>query len=125
VGEREEVRLCGLAGADEQKIRLSRTGERVRRGEGEGTVEETKRKHTAKRKAGIQVDERVLVRERVIKEGDEARPHPVRPHLWLGWSQASKAQTSNWSCVLLGLVFYSVSPPSVKPCNAYSCGNTQ
>jgi hypothetical protein len=55
---REEVRLCGLAGADKQKIRLSRTGEKVRRGEGEGTVEDTKREHTAKRKAGIQVDER-------------------------------------------------------------------
>jgi hypothetical protein len=28
---REEVRLCGLAGADEQRIWLSRTGEKVTR----------------------------------------------------------------------------------------------
>jgi hypothetical protein len=97
--KREEVRLCGLAGADEQEIRLSRTGERVRRGEGEGTVEETKRKHTAKRKAGIQVDERVcLCEERVMKEGDEARPHPVRICGWVGRKRPRRKHQTGLVC---------------------------
>jgi hypothetical protein len=34
VGEKEEVRLCGLAGAKEQKLRLSRTGEKGEKGRG-------------------------------------------------------------------------------------------
>jgi hypothetical protein len=51
---REEVRLSGLAGATEQNVWMSRTGEKARRGEEKGTKTRT---HCRERKAGIQVDE--------------------------------------------------------------------